>query len=80
MSIVMSWLANGSRGSVMLVILGHNGVNWALFAVGTLTGQPIANNWPAALGLAGLAIITIAATRGRLGLQVRAREDERRSR
>lgn len=69
MSFVMSWLANGSRGSVMLVILGHNSINWALFAAGTLTGQPIVNNWPAALGLAGLAIITIAATRGRLGHQ-----------
>ncbi len=80
MSIMISWLANGSRGSVMLVILGHNGINWALFAAGTLTGQPIANNWPAALGLAGLAIITIAATRGRLGLQAQAREEERRSR
>lgn len=69
MSFVMSWLANGSRGSVLLVILGHNSINWALLAAGTLTGQPIVDNWPAALGLAGLAIITIAATRGRLGHQ-----------
>lgn len=67
MSFVMSWLANGSYGSVLLVILGHNSINWALFAAGTLTGQPIITNWPAALGLAGLAIITITATQGRLG-------------
>ncbi|MCR2799476.1 CPBP family intramembrane metalloprotease [Microbacterium sp. zg-Y818] len=67
MSFVMSWLFNGSRGSVLLVILGHNGINWALFAVGTFSGEAVANNWPAALGLAGLAAITIAATRGRLG-------------
>lgn len=68
MSFVMSWLANGSRGSVMLAILGHNGINWALLAVATLTGQPVTSNWPGALGLAGLAIIAIFATRGRLGL------------
>jgi len=75
MSFVMSWLANGSRGSVLLAILGHNGINWAPFAAGTLTGQPIANSWPAALGLAGLAILTIVATRGRLGLPPQVRED-----
>lgn len=66
-SIVILWLYNGSRGSVLLVILGHNGINWALFAAETFTGQPVDNNWPAALGLASLAIVTIAATRGRLG-------------
>jgi len=67
MSVIMSWLFNGSNGSVMLAILGHNGINWALFAAGTITGQAIENNWPAALGLAALAIITISITKGRLG-------------
>jgi membrane protease YdiL (CAAX protease family) len=67
LSIVLSWLFNGSRGSVPLVILGHNGVNWALITEGTLTGSVAASNWPAALGLAGLATIAIIATRGRLG-------------
>lgn len=67
LSFVLSWLYDGSRGSVLMVILGHNGVNWALFAVGTLTGYSAASNWPAALGLAGLAIIAVITTRGRLG-------------
>lgn len=67
LSFVLSWLYNGSRGSVLMVILGHNGVNWALFTVGALTGLVAASNWPAALGLAGLAIIATIATRGRLG-------------
>ncbi|MBO3084685.1 CPBP family intramembrane glutamic endopeptidase [Cellulomonas fengjieae] len=75
LSFVLSWLANGSRGSLLLVILAHNGVNWALFAAGTLTGEPVENNWPAALGLAGLAIIAIAATRGRLGVAEDRRAD-----
>ncbi|MEV8135583.1 CPBP family intramembrane glutamic endopeptidase [Microbacterium aurantiacum] len=67
LSFVLSWLYNGSRGSVLMVILGHNGVNWALFTVGALTGLVAASNWPAALGLAGFAIVAIIATRGRLG-------------
>nr|WP_272902358.1 CPBP family intramembrane glutamic endopeptidase [Brevibacterium daeguense] len=67
MSIVMSWLFNGSGGSVLLAILGHNSVNWALFATAALTGRTVESNWPAALGLAVLAIVTIAATKGRLG-------------
>lgn len=67
MSIILSWLFNGSRASVLLAVLGHNGINWALFAAGVLTGQAVENNWPAALGLTALAIITIAATRGQLG-------------
>ncbi|WP_431230900.1 CPBP family intramembrane glutamic endopeptidase [Paenarthrobacter nicotinovorans] len=28
LSFVLSWIANGTRGSVLLVILGHNSVNW----------------------------------------------------
>jgi membrane protease YdiL (CAAX protease family) len=63
MSFVMSWLANGSHGSILLVILAHNSVNWGI----TLTGGDTLNNWPAAMGLMVLAIITMAVTRGRLG-------------
>lgn len=65
-SVVLSWLANGARGSILLVILGHNSVNWALFAAGTLEGAQVSSNWPAALGLSCLAIIAIAVTKGRL--------------
>lgn len=67
LSFVLSWLYNGSRGSLLMVILGHNGVNWALFTAGTRTGLTVVSNWPAALGLAGLAMIAIIATGGRLG-------------
>lgn len=67
LSVILSWLFNGSHGSVLLAILGHNGVNWALFAAGTVTGRTVENNWPAALGLAVLAIVAIAVTKGRLG-------------
>ncbi len=67
MSIVMSWLFNGSGGSLLIVILGHNGINWALTGIEPLTGERVANNWPAALGLTVLAIVAVTVTRGQLG-------------
>lgn len=67
MSFIMSWLANGTRSSMLLAIVGHTSVNWGLFSAGTLTGGAVASNWPAAIGLACLAAIAIAVTRGRLG-------------
>lgn len=79
MSYVMSWLANGSRGSVLLVILGHNGINWAPVAVATVTGQEIVSNWPAALGLALLAALSIIVTRGRLGYRAAEQSSQRPS-
>ena len=69
LSFILSWIANGTRGSIFLVILGHNSVNWGFFAAGTFTGGEVMSNWPAALGLAVLASIVLAATRGRLGYQ-----------
>jgi len=67
MSFVMSWIANGAKGSILLSILGHNGVNWALFTVAILTGSLVITNWPAAIGMATLALIALIVTRGRLG-------------
>ncbi|QZY52385.1 CPBP family intramembrane glutamic endopeptidase [Leucobacter tenebrionis] len=72
MSFIMSWLANGSQHSTLLVILGHNGINWAMFGVETLAGTEVANNWPAAIGLAGLAILAVLVSRGRLGCRAPA--------
>ena len=65
MSIIMSWLYNGSQGSVLLAILGHNGINWALTAVGAST------TWPAAGGMVLLASISIVITKGQLGVATR---------
>ncbi|GGS66957.1 CPBP family intramembrane glutamic endopeptidase [Nonomuraea spiralis] len=64
LSIVLAWLVNGSQGSMAVAILGHNGVNWALF----LAGTTVTSTWPAALGLAALAVVAVTVTRGRLGV------------
>ncbi len=71
LSFILSWLANGSRGSILLAILGHNGVNWGLLVAARLTGEEesVPSNWPAAIGLSALAIIVIISSKGRLGVQ-----------
>lgn len=69
LSVVLSWLVNVGRGSVLIAILGHHAVNWSLFVVATLTGTAVVDTWPAAAGLAALAVLALLATRGRLGFQ-----------
>ena len=66
-SIVLSWITNTAHGSVLLAILAHNAINWALSVWEKATGQKVTSLWPAVLGLAVLAVIAIAVTRGRLG-------------
>lgn len=69
LSVALSWIFNASNGSLLLVVLGHNGLNWALFAAGTVTGGPVTNTWPAAIGTAVLAVVAIVVTKVRLGLR-----------
>lgn len=69
LSVVLSWLVNGSRGSILLAVVGHNALNWSLFSVGALTGTVVASTWPAAVGLTVLAVLVVALTRGQLGLR-----------
>lgn len=66
MAFVMAWLVNGSHGSLLLAMLGHNSVNWTLFAAPILTGTPVVSTWPAAIGMTCLAVVAIVVTRGRL--------------
>ena len=70
-AVVMSWITNLAHGSVLLAILAHNSMNWALATWSGVTGQqePI---WPATAGMAVLAAVAIIATRGRLGLEAPA--------
>ena len=66
-SIVISWITNLARGSVLLAILAHNSINWALTTWSGITGQQATTIWPATAGMAVLAVVTLIATRGCLG-------------
>ena len=66
-SIVISWITNLARGSVLLAILAHNSMNWALATWSGITGQQATTIWPATAGMAVLAVVALIATRGRLG-------------
>lgn len=74
LSVIMSWVANNSRGGMVLSILAHNGINWGLFATALLIGIEITSLLPAVVGLTALALVAIVATKGRLGY----REENRR--
>ncbi|GAB3622250.1 hypothetical protein GCM10027418_03320 [Mariniluteicoccus endophyticus] len=67
LGVVLAWLTNVSR-AVWLAILGHDVANWALTIGPPLLGRTADSIWPAALGVGALALIVVAATRGRLGL------------
>ena len=71
-SIVISWITNLARGSVLLAILAHNSINWALTTWSGITGQQATTIWPATAGMAVLAVVALIATRGRLGFEAPA--------
>ena len=71
-SIVISWITNLARGSVLLAILAHNSINWALASWSGITGQQATTIWPATAGMAVLAVVALIATRGRLGFEAPA--------
>lgn len=73
LSVVLCWVHDGSGGSLLLAVLGHNALNWALLVAGTLTGREVESTWPAALGLGVLALFVALGTHGRLGHTERTR-------
>lgn len=67
MSVVMSWVTNGARGSLVIACLAHNSVNVAVLFMGSLSGEAT-SNIPVAVALVAVALVAVASTRGRLGV------------
>lgn len=73
LSVLMAWIYNQARGSVLLVILFHAATNTSFTAMVLLfDGSETAEGrilLPALIGFGAAALVVIAATRGRLGLR-----------
>lgn len=67
LSILLSWVFNTSRGSLIPVVLAHNSLNWGLLLTGNMLGVQVDNTWPAAGAMTALAALIVILTRGRLG-------------
>jgi hypothetical protein len=84
-TIVMTWVYNNTRGSVLMAILGHaavdafpNGILWPLLPASlVVTGYGVYFGYYGMLtGMGVLALAVIAWTRGRLGYEHYLQEAE----
>lgn len=67
LSVIMSWVANTAKGSILLPMLAHNALNWALTILPLALGRITPGAWTLAVAGALLAVVATAASRGRLG-------------
>jgi membrane protease YdiL (CAAX protease family) len=67
---LLTWLFNHTRGNILMAIVAHASVNTALLAANQLFPTTASSLVPFALAFAVVALVLIAATRGRLGLPV----------
>jgi len=78
LTIVMTWVFNNAEGSLLITMLMHASFNtFANKVVAPLFPAPLLNDYgllPELVGFGAVAVIVVAATRGRLSLH-----DERRS-
>jgi uncharacterized protein len=84
-TIVMTWVFNNTRGSVLMAILLHtsvdafpNGILWPLLpASNAVTGYGVlVGYFGMVIGLGAVALVVIGLTRGRLGYQTYRREED----
>jgi membrane protease YdiL (CAAX protease family) len=67
-AVIMTWIFNGTRGSLLLAMLAHASVNTAQALMVNRLFPGMANTEVNALiGFGAMAIVLIMATRGRLG-------------
>jgi membrane protease YdiL (CAAX protease family) len=76
-TIILTWVFNNTKGSVLLAILGHTSINTSyailalLFSAAIVTGA-----LPIVIGLGAVALLLVALTRGRLGYDHYPQEEE----
>jgi len=77
-TIVMTWIFNNTKGSLLIAVLVHSSFDMVLATVNRLFPVPIVNDYgsnvPVLIGLGVLALVLVFWTRGRLGYQ-RYREE-----
>jgi membrane protease YdiL (CAAX protease family) len=65
-SVVLSWVFNNTRASLLLPVLVHTSIDAFSTTMGTLYPAAAASAWPIIIGFGVAAVVLIAATRGRL--------------
>jgi uncharacterized protein len=72
-TIIMTWVFNNTKGSVLIAILGHWSFDFTFVILNLLFTAAIVTDYgstlPVLVGLGALALLAIALTRGRLGYQ-----------
>jgi hypothetical protein len=67
-SVIITWVFNHTRGSVLLAILAHTAINWSQFFLTSELFPAAGTNEEGPLVTFGLtALVLVVATRGRLG-------------
>jgi uncharacterized protein len=79
-TIVMTWVFNNTKGSLLIAVLVHTTFDMVLAILNGLFPAPIVNDYgsnvPVLIGLGALALVLVALTRGRLGYQHYRKEEE----
>jgi membrane protease YdiL (CAAX protease family) len=80
-NVIMSWVWNGTRGSLLLAVLAHTGIN----ATQAVVVEPLfpgfgGNEVGALIGFGGLAVLIVLLTRGNLGYAAAARSPSKQRR
>jgi membrane protease YdiL (CAAX protease family) len=65
-SVVLSWVFNNTRASLLIAVLVHTSFDAFSTTMGTVYPAAAASAWPIIIGFGVVAVVLIAATRGRL--------------
>jgi membrane protease YdiL (CAAX protease family) len=79
-TIVMTWVFNNTKGSLLIAVLMHASFNTTFLILNMLFPAAIVTNYgstvPSVIGYGAVALLVIALTRGRLGYQHYQQEEE----